>query len=206
VATRKLPFKARISATERRALIERTGTELFAAKGYDAVSMAEVAAAADIAKATLYEHFPAKRDLFSHLLQSAAEEMVDHMARQVDGNYGDPVEHFRQSAIAFFKFVRERPFAWRMLFQAPPAEGELAPLARAIHARATANVATLLRQVEPSRSRLPERELLWRAEGLKAAQQALAARWYWRPEDTPEQLAEVIVGMAGLDATARARR
>ena len=40
--------------------------ELFEAHGYEAVTMEQVAAAADIAKGTLYKYFPLKEELLAH--------------------------------------------------------------------------------------------------------------------------------------------
>lgn len=40
--------------------------ELFVEKGFDAVSVAEVAAAAEVSKPTLFRYFPAKEDLVLH--------------------------------------------------------------------------------------------------------------------------------------------
>lgn len=43
--------------------IAATARRLFAERGYDAVTVAEVAAAADVAEKTVFNHFPAKEDL-----------------------------------------------------------------------------------------------------------------------------------------------
>lgn len=43
-----------------------TAFHLFEAKGFDAVTMEEIAAAADVAKGTLYKHFPVKEALLAH--------------------------------------------------------------------------------------------------------------------------------------------
>lgn len=43
-----------------------TAFELFAAHGYDNVTMEQIAAAADVAKGTLYNHFPVKEALIRH--------------------------------------------------------------------------------------------------------------------------------------------
>lgn len=50
---------------------------LFEEHGYEAVTMEQVAAAADVAKATLYSHFPMKEALVAHRLK---DEIVEGMA------------------------------------------------------------------------------------------------------------------------------
>jgi AcrR family transcriptional regulator len=46
-----------------RAAIAQAARTLFAARGYDAVTVAEVARAADVSEKTVFNHFPAKEDL-----------------------------------------------------------------------------------------------------------------------------------------------
>jgi AcrR family transcriptional regulator len=46
--------------------LSATAFSLFEAQGYDAVSMEQIAAEADVAKATLYSYFPVKEALIAH--------------------------------------------------------------------------------------------------------------------------------------------
>ena len=47
-----------------RAEIRRAAQQLFAAHGFDAVTIADIAAAADVAVQTVFNHFPSKEELF----------------------------------------------------------------------------------------------------------------------------------------------
>ena len=60
---------------KRRAILH-AATELFAARGYGAVSMDAIARAADVSKATLYAHFESKDALFAKIVQVACEENI----------------------------------------------------------------------------------------------------------------------------------
>lgn len=68
---------------------------LFLAKGFDAVSVAEVAAAAGISKPTLFRYFPAKEDLVLHRIA----DHEDEAARVVAGE-PDPVAALRRHFLA----------------------------------------------------------------------------------------------------------
>ncbi|MDN3028755.1 TetR family transcriptional regulator [Streptomyces sp. S.PB5] len=65
---------------------------LFLEKGYDAVSVAEIAAAAEISKPTLFRYFPAKEDLVLHRIA----DHEDEAARVVREGRGAPLEALRR--------------------------------------------------------------------------------------------------------------
>lgn len=76
MVTSKLPkpsFKAQMLAAREQAIIDAVN-RLLAEKGFEAMTVDEVAAAVGIAKASLYKHFPSKEDL-------AAAAMAHLMAR-----------------------------------------------------------------------------------------------------------------------------
>jgi TetR/AcrR family transcriptional repressor of mexJK operon len=60
---------------KRRAILH-AATELFAARGYGAVSMDAIARSADVSKATLYAHFESKDRLFATIVQVACLENI----------------------------------------------------------------------------------------------------------------------------------
>ena len=49
--------------------IMRTSMELFAKKGYEAVSVSDIAGALGVTKGALYRHFDSKRAIFEAILQ-----------------------------------------------------------------------------------------------------------------------------------------
>ncbi|MBR8301745.1 TetR/AcrR family transcriptional regulator [Burkholderia dolosa] len=60
-----------------------TGARLFDAHGYDAVTMEQIAARADVAKRTLYNHFPTKEALLAHWLEGELARDLAHLQRDV---------------------------------------------------------------------------------------------------------------------------
>src|SRR5258708_29530204 len=62
---------------ETRRVIFEAAQQLFKAKGFDAVSVAEIARAADVSEVTVFNYFPVKEDLFYGGMQYFEEELLE---------------------------------------------------------------------------------------------------------------------------------
>lgn len=71
---------------------------LFLAKGFDRVSVAEVAAAAEISKPTIFRYFPAKEDLALHRFADHEDEAARVVSGRPDGVR--PLDALRQHFLA----------------------------------------------------------------------------------------------------------
>ncbi|MFF2957967.1 TetR family transcriptional regulator [Streptomyces sp. NPDC057963] len=67
---------------------------MFLERGFDKVSVAEVAAAADISKPTLFRYFPAKEDLALHRFADHEDEAARVVAARADGE--SPLDALRR--------------------------------------------------------------------------------------------------------------
>ncbi|MFJ8075642.1 TetR family transcriptional regulator [Streptomyces sp. NPDC096176] len=65
--------------------ISEAAIALFLERGFDAVSVAEVAAAADVSKPTLFRYFPAKEDLVLHRFADHEDEAARVVAARPAG-------------------------------------------------------------------------------------------------------------------------
>src|ERR671931_1315762 len=68
-----------------RRLIADTARRLFAERSFEAVTVAEVARAADVSEATVFNYFPTKEDLFYSGLEAFEEELLSSIRDRAPG-------------------------------------------------------------------------------------------------------------------------
>src|SRR3989442_12470384 len=68
-----------------RQLIADTAWRLFADRGFDRVTIAEVAREAQVAPATVFNYFPTKEDLFFFRLESFGAQLVEAIGARPAG-------------------------------------------------------------------------------------------------------------------------
>jgi AcrR family transcriptional regulator len=134
--------RRRMPAAQRREVILGAAEEAFARSGYHGTSLDDVAHAAGVSKALIYEHFASKRELHGSLLDARAGEIFRRLEAAAErGATGE--ERLRSGIDAFLRFVEERREAWRALFR-DAADPEVAALVTRVQARATGVIARLI--------------------------------------------------------------
>ena len=68
----------RMKSAERRAAIVRSASRLFAEKGFRGATTRELASALGVTEPVLYQHFGAKRDLYTAIIEAKAAEGAAH--------------------------------------------------------------------------------------------------------------------------------
>jgi AcrR family transcriptional regulator len=107
--------KKRMPGSARRTRITGAALEVFAARGYHATAMEEIATAAGVTRSVLYDHFPSKRVLLITVLQEQNALLVEHVGARITGS-GSPGRRLRGTLDAYFSFSEDRPAARRLLF------------------------------------------------------------------------------------------
>jgi AcrR family transcriptional regulator len=90
-----------------RAAIAEAAMELFVRRGFDAVTVADVAEAADVSEKTVFNYFPAKEDLvFSRRAEGRAALLEAVRSRPAGTSVAEP---FRAATAAFLDEVERGP-------------------------------------------------------------------------------------------------
>ena len=107
--------RQRLPAARRRHQLLAVALERFAAKGYHATSMEEIAEAAGVTKPVLYQHFPSKRRLYLELLETVGGDLLTEVAKRA-GAETQPYQQVLAGFRAYFRFVGEKASAFQLLF------------------------------------------------------------------------------------------
>jgi AcrR family transcriptional regulator len=175
--------RRRLSADERRRAILEAAQDVFAVSGYHGSSIDEIAQAAGISKALIYEHFPSKKDLHVSLLDTHVQELFERLAANAATQEPGDIR-LRNGLDAFLGWVEERRAPFRMLFR-DAVEPEVADVLRRIQEQATAAVAALIASEPAARVPTagdPKVPITMLAQQLTGAMQSLALWWDDHPE------------------------
>ena len=183
-----------MSAQERREAILGAALEVFSRGGYLGSSIDEIATAAGISKALIYEHFPSKRELHRSLLELHVGELFARMtASAVDGATAE--QRLRSGVGAVLAFVEEHREAWRLLFR-DAIDPDVADQLRLVREQAATLIARLMAEDPDVPDRLdPERTqaVQMYAQQLSGAVQSLANWWLDHPDVPRPELVDRVV-------------
>lgn len=126
--------RRRLRAPARRALIEQAARTAFGERGYQAVSMGDIAAAAGVTRSVLYDHAPSKRALFEELMRAEHAELTGLLAAALADDGTPARERFRRAIADFVTYVDEHPIAGRVIADEPFGDDDLETARRALHA------------------------------------------------------------------------
>ena len=175
--------KTRMPAEERRALIAAAAAERFAARGYDATTLDEIAAAAGVTKPILYRHFGSKQELYMALLARHRDDLPTFLTAAADAGPEPTVEAILDNWLAY---ARRNSHGWRMLFRDRGGGAEVVALREETMIRAReVLVAWLASRPSPV---VPAEALEPTAEIIRAGLAGLVLWWIDHPDVPREHL------------------
>ncbi len=103
---------------EVRSAILNAARRLFAAEGYEAVSMRRIADAIEYSPTAIYFHFRDKATLIRELVSADFERLAAVFHAEVAAA-ADPVERLRRAGRVYVRFAVEHPNHYRLMFMTP---------------------------------------------------------------------------------------
>ena len=105
----------RLPAAERRTLILDAALHEFAAKGFHATSMNDVAGTGGVTKPVLYQHFASKRALYLALIDDVAASMLEAIGKATT-DAPDGQNQTQSGIIAYFEWMAANRTSFVLLF------------------------------------------------------------------------------------------
>jgi len=117
--------RTRMSGQERREQLLDVGRRLFAKKGFEAVSVEEIAAKAGVSKPVVYEHFGGKEGLYAVVVDREMGYLLDSVAQALAASSEDaevvhPRTLLERAGLALFDFIDRDPDGFRILVRDTP--------------------------------------------------------------------------------------
>ena len=198
------PKRKRLPAAERRELIERAVTEVFAERGYGGAAMSEIARRSGVSVPVLYDHFASKLELHRRLLERTRDELLLLWRDELAGD--EPAEERIPRALdAWAAYVQEHPYVPRMFFSETTGKPEIEAIHREVQAQATAALGSIVgREARLERSAGPLGDEM-AAEVMRAGLAGLAIWWSDHPDVPREQIVTTALNVlwVGLERVRR---
>ena len=174
--------RKRLTREQRRDVIERAATEVFAEHGYARASIDEIAGRSGVSAPIVYDHFASKEDLYRRLLERQRDDLVAFWAQRLPlGGRDSSREALEHLIDAYYQYVEAHPFAYRMYFRDTEH--------RDIQMQGVTMLAGLLRTV-PGFEDADQATLEMATEVLRAGLIGLALWWQEHPEVPREQVVQ----------------
>jgi AcrR family transcriptional regulator len=180
--------RRRLSAEQRRHSILQAANEVFGERGYEHVRIDDVAAAAGISKALIYEHFASKQELYIELMNNAAQEMLGLLVQAASAPGMEGALRMENAAAAGFRYVQEHPHAFHM-FVRDVTDPEISDRQEALRRSAVTAMSDVM-EMEPPETRegMTRQHTEQLAEMVVAGYYALADWWLRNPDFPREEL------------------
>ncbi len=107
-----------MTAQQRREQLLSVGKELFANRGYEAVTVEEIAAAAEVSKPVVYEHFGGKEGLYAVIVDREMQSLLKSITDSLTSEH--PRVLLEQAATALFDYIENQTDGFAVLVRDSP--------------------------------------------------------------------------------------
>ena len=190
--------RRRLSAEERRESILDAANQVFGEHGFEHVRIDDVATAANISKALIYEHFESKQDLYSELMNRAAIELLGVLVEAATAPGMEGAMRMESAAAAGFAWVQDHPHAFHM-FVRDVTDPQISAQQDSLRRGAVTAMADVMEMEPPeTRAGMARRQTEQIAEMVVGGWYALAEWWLRHPDVPHEELMTSMLGFMWL--------
>lgn len=185
---------SRMTSFQRREQLIQVGRALFAAKGFEAVSVEEIAASAKVSKPIVYEHFGGKEGLYAVIVDREMRALTGTITATLSEPDVHPRQIVEKAALALLTYIEENADGFQVLVRDSPSTdpaGSFSSLLGDI----SLQVEDLL-TAEFKRQKLSTKGVPYYAQMLVGMIVFTGQYWADRPKVSKEQLAAYIVDLA----------
>jgi AcrR family transcriptional regulator len=111
--------RVRMTGAQRRQQLLDVARELFALRGYEATSIEEIAARADVSKPVVYEHFGGKEGLYAVVVDREMRRLLERFESALSSG-GTPRELLERAALVLLDHIEEDTDGFRVLTRDSP--------------------------------------------------------------------------------------
>jgi AcrR family transcriptional regulator len=111
--------RIRMTGPQRREQLLDIGRGLFGQKGFEATSIEEIAARADVSKPVVYEHFGGKEGLYAVVVDREMQRLLDRFTSTLSSG-GHPRELLERAALVLLDYIEDETDGFRVLTRDSP--------------------------------------------------------------------------------------
>lgn len=183
-----------MTSLQRREQLIAVGRSLFAAKGFEAVSVEEIASHAKVSKPIVYEHFGGKEGLYAVIVDREMQALTGVLTAALSAPTDHPRQIVERTALALLTYIENNAEGFRVLSRDSPStdpSGSFSSLLGDVSMRVEDLLTATFR-----RSRLSPKGVPYYAQMLVGMTVFTGQYWAARPKVSKEQLAAYIVDLA----------
>ena len=183
-----------MTSYQRREQLIAIGRALFASKGFEAVSVEEIAASAKVSKPIVYEHFGGKEGLYAVVVDREMRALTDALIGSLSDTDAHPRQIVERAALALLTYIEENPEGFQVLVRESPSTDPTGSFSSLL-----GEVSSKVEQILVEwfkRQHLPVKSAPYYAQMLVGMTVFTGQYWADRPKLGKEQLAALIVNLA----------
>ncbi|MGN0104012.1 TetR/AcrR family transcriptional regulator [Bifidobacterium thermacidophilum] len=183
-----------MTSYQRREQLIEIGRALFASKGFEAVSVEEIAASAKVSKPIVYEHFGGKEGLYAVVVDREMRALTDALIGSLSDTDAHPRQIVERAALALLTYIEENPEGFQVLVRDSPSTDPTGSFSSLL-----GDVSSKVEQILVEwfkRQHLPVKSAPYYAQMLVGMTVFTGQYWADRPKLGKEQLAALIVNLA----------